>query len=323
MLKSEVKLVAPVSWILAVTCTCVLGGVGLTPSSVHAAACCAGSGAAPSVISGDDVAQVSVSAARGTVIGDAPAEGLPVFRNGATSEVTEIYLLSGAILVADRWQVGAGVPILRHEAAAKSTGSSSGLGDIRLNGAYEFLPEWTYSAWKPRGFGFLQFTLPTGTSVYDTQSAGAVDALGKGFYSLGAGSLLVKRWSAWDTYAIPEVHFSFRRTFRNENAEQLQIGSGSGASVSWGVGMSPGEGNFRIGLRLQPLYESPKGVVSDGATSRSGHQLSWNTALEATYLVSTAWAINGMYVDQTLLGPAVNTTLSRTLALGLQRRWER
>jgi hypothetical protein len=137
------------------------------------------------------------------------------------------------------------------------------------------------------------------------------------------GTLLVKRWSAWDSYAIPEIHFTFSRTFQPTSASEIQVGSGWGGSFSLGVGVSPGAGDFRIGLRVQPLYDSQKQVTTDGSTTETSHQLLWNTALEATYLVSTRWAINATYIDQTLLGPAVNTTLSRTFALGIQHRWAR
>lgn len=305
--------------------------VGGAPLHAWAAACCSGGAAAPSIISGDDASQLSFAVARGTVIGDAPLEGTPIFRNGASSEVSESYLLSGATLVSDRWQIGASLPLVGHgiSSASGSGNHSTGLGDIRANVAYEFWPEWTYSEWEPRGFSFLQLTLPTGASVYDAQSAGAagaVDSLssgfGKGFYSLGAGAMLVKHWSAWDAYAIPEIHRSFGRHF-GSNLTFTEVGAGWGGSLSVGVGVSPGAGNFRIGLRIQPQYDSPKDAKTEASTSRTGYQVVWNTALEASYLVAAAWTLNATYTDQTLLGPAVNTSLSRTFALGFQRRWER
>lgn len=293
--------------------------------SAHAAACCAGSGAAPSILSGDDSAQVSASLARGTVIGDAPVHGIPVFRNDSSSEITETLLVSGAILLSDRFQVGTSVPFIRHSVSGSSGNGtrSTGFGDIRFNTAYEFLPEWTYSAWKPRGFVFLQLTLPTGTSIYDSQSAGAVDALGRGFYGVGAGTLLIKRWTVWDAVFIPEAHYSFARTFRPDPGGSLRVGLGWGGSLALGFGASPGSGDFRFGLRVQPLYESARKTSVEGATSRTNEQLSWNTTLEASYLVSATWTAQASYTDQTLLGPAINTTLSRTIALGLQHRWER
>jgi hypothetical protein len=52
-----------------------------------------------------------------------------------------------------------------------------------------------------------------------------------------------------------------------------------------------------------------------------------DTAIDANYLVAEeragTWTLFASYVDQTLLGPARNATLSRTVALGLQHRWNR
>jgi len=293
----------------------------LTAKSVFAAACCAGSGAAPSIISGDDVAQISLSGARGTIIGDAPAQGIPVFRNGTYSSTTNTYLLSGALLVSDLWQVGTSIPVITNDSGTQ--GQSTGLGDIRINGTYEILPEWTYSYWKPKGFLFMQFTSPTGHSIADSDTPAAVDSLGKGIFATGIGGFFVKRWSTWDVYTITEIHYGFSRTFQLSTGNSRTLGSGLGGSCSIGVGVSPGAGNFRIGLRIQPLYESPRINSDSGVPSQISYQLSWNTALEASYLIDTAWAINASYTDQTLLGPAVNTTLSRTFALGLQHRWTR
>lgn len=294
-------------------------------SRAEAAACCAGNGAAPAILPGDEIAQVSVSVSRGTVIGDAPARGIPIFRKNDSSEVTETYLISGAHLLADRWQAGAQIPIIGHgiSSSTHSGVHSTGIGDIRLNTSYEILPEWTYSVWKPHGFAFLQLTLPTGKSIYDSQTLGAVDASGKGFYTLGPGGLFIKRWSKWDIFVLPEAHWTFSRKFESSSSGITETGSGWGGSFALGIGVSPGSGDFRVGFRIQPVYESGKNVSSSGTSQRTSYQLSWNTALEATYLIDTVWSLNAQYTDQTLLGPAVNTTLSRTFALGILHRWER
>lgn len=298
----------------------------LRAPSAFAAACCAGNSAAPSILSSDDAAQLSISAARGTVIGDAPAQGIPVFRNDGSSEVTTTYLLSGAMLLSDRWQAGAAIPLVNHtlQTPAGNTTGSTSLGDLRFTTAYEFLPEWTYSNWKPRGFVFAQLTLPTGVSIYESQIQGAVDAAGKGFTSASLGTLLVKRWAAWDAYALPELHYSFSRAFTPDfQAAEIQAGSNWGGSFALGVGLSPGAGDFRVGLRVQPIYESPRDVTSAAGLSVTSEQLSWNSTLEATYMAGVRWSINAAYTDQTLLGPAINTSLSRIFALALQHRWQR
>lgn len=297
----------------------------LLSMKIFAAACCAGGSAAPALISGDDKAQITAGAFQSTVIGDAPDSGEAVFRNGDSSDVIQTYKIDGAFIFADRFQSGVSVPLLTHTIQSGSTNASStDLGDIHLDVAYEFLPEWSYSPWKPKGYVYLQGTIPTGRSTYDAEEEGDVDALGKGFYALALGSLLVKRWTLWDVFTLPEIHYSFTRTFDQTTGEVLKVSPGFGGSLSLGAGVSPGGGATRIGLRVQPVYEQQKTITSSvTGTSTSGVQLTWDTSLEVSYLVDTDWSLLASYTDQTLLGPAINSTLNRTVALGLQHRWER
>jgi hypothetical protein len=51
--------------------------------------------------------------------------------------------------------------------------------------------------------------------------------------------------------------------------------------------------------------------------------LVWDTSVEADYMTASNWTVTLSYVDETLLGPAVNIGLYRTLSLNLQYRWER
>jgi hypothetical protein len=299
-------------------------------SQTWASSCCAGNGAAPNMVTGEDQARLSLSLAASKAVGFAEPTGqVKSVSPGAPAEWTQTALLSAAFLLEDRWQAGIQLPVVRKGlvptgGSAASGGLSesqfaTGLGDIRLNVAYEFLPEWTYSVWKPKGFVFLQVTLPTGKSLYELPAADILSATGRGFYQVGWGGLFLKRWGSWDTYGIPEVHWVLGRSFSGRE----QLGSGWGGSIAWGVGYSPLESDFRFGVRIQPLYESSRDRLRNRRQTQTTDQLLWNVALESSYLWSPAWALNLIYTDQMLLGPARNTALNRTIAFGIQHRWER
>lgn len=314
----------------------ILLGFVFSGGAAWAAPCCAGSSAAPAMISGDDRAQMSLFASRSTVIGDAPSAGIPVFRGASDSETTQTLRLDGAFLLSDRFQMGASVPLVVRgidrpalATTLKTDGGvgATGLGDLRVNFSYEALPEWGYSVWKPKGYVFLQLTLPTGRSIYEATGPGEVDAIGRGFYTIGMGSLLVKRWSHWDAFAIPEVHYSLERTFldvgSSVGSDSMTVAPGWGTSLAFGVGYSPSSSPMRFGMSLQPIYSQPKRVIFSGGESLASYQLTWDASFDVTYLVSSEWSVNANYSDQTLLGPAINSTLSRTVALSLRRGWER
>lgn len=293
--------------------------------SVIAAPCCSSSAAVPSVVSGDDEMQMTFTTARSTVIGDVSDEGRPVFRSADDSEISQTYRLDMARVFDDRYQGGVSLPVVDHEVNRLSSHHQSmRFGDIRLTGAYEAMPEWSYSSWKPKGFGFFQLTLPTGRSIYDSQEIGAVDSSGQGFYRFALGGLFTKNRGAWDFYFIPEVHYSFSRTFGNsDGGEVTRVAPGLGSSIAVGAGFSPHMGNLRIGFRLQPLFSQSKKIDSSLGKSETAKQEVWDTSLEAAYLLTEAWTVLSSYTDQTLLGPARNSTLSRTFSLGVQHRWAR
>ncbi|MBS1960659.1 MAG: hypothetical protein JST04_00475 [Bdellovibrionales bacterium] len=292
--------------------------------NARAAACCGGTSATPSLITGDDAYQFGLAVSRSEIIGDAPTSGKPVFRGDGTDEVTTTYRLDVAAILSDRTQASVTVPFVSKSVAAGGTSNgASGVGDASLGFAYEAWPEWTYSEWKPHGFLFTQLNLPFAHSIYDTEAAGASDAFGTGFYRLSAGTLLRKAWRVLDAAVTPEVHYSLPRAFTDAGGSSLRVSPGFGASVEAGVGYNFVRLPFRVGLRIQPVWNEPRTIDADGARTRSSAQWVWNTGLDVGYLATTEWSLSASYTDQTLLGPAVNTTLGRTFALSLQRRWPR
>ncbi|MCC7441255.1 MAG: hypothetical protein IT285_06470 [Bdellovibrionales bacterium] len=288
-----------------------------TIGSAQAAPCCGGSSAAPALITGDERATAGFALSQSAVIGDAPSEGLAVFRAPGDDEWTRTLRVEGALLLSDRWQAGLWFPWVQRELRRPGAHSdASGAGDLRAHLGYEILPEWEYSAWRPRGFAFFQLTVPTGVSVYEATAPGAVDATGRGFWALSAGTLLIKKGAAWDGWALPEARVILARKFSGAS-----LGGGIGASLGFGAGRSFGA--FRLGARVQPQWESSRAVTSSLGRSRTDRLWVWDTGLEASWMQNDALSWTASYVDQTLLGPARNTALNRTFALSVQHRWDR
>src|SRR6266481_3321355 len=105
----------------------IVAGLFLSPF-INAAPCCGGSASVPSLITGDDIAQASASLSQSSVIGDAPAEGLPIFRSSQNSEQSQVLKLEGAYRVpeflTDRLQIGTILPLVRRtRTLSQSSGS--------------------------------------------------------------------------------------------------------------------------------------------------------------------------------------------------------
>lgn len=302
------------SLVFAASVLCFLPIAGAAP-------CCASKSVAPALITGDDRLQVTATSAWGTVIGDAPDSGMPVFRAQDDSEITRSLRIDAATIVSDRSQVAIGVPVLFKTVSRPGVkNSATGLGDVSLGAAYEAIPEWSYSAWRPKGFVFMQIVAPTGRSLHDSKEVGAVDAMGQGFWSPAVGAVFTKSWRSLDVYAMPEAHYSFPRTFGDSGAT---VSPGFGTSLALGFGYSPWGREVRAGARIQPSFNQAHLIEENGEASWAGSRTSWDVAVEMGYLASMNWSILASYVDQTLIGPAKNSTLSRTFSFGIQRRWER
>ena len=292
--------------------------------NAQASACCARSSAVPILIVGDDQSQINFGIAQGKVVAETTEEGVPIFGSPDESETNITYRADVATLLSDRFQVGVSVPVVQHMISFSNRSDSGvGLGDVRVSVGYEVIPVWDYSKWKPQGFIFSLVTLPSGRSVYESLSPTASDVTGNGFYSVSVGSLFLKRWDAWDTFFISEIHYSLPRTFES-NSDPLFVKPGFGASAGLGVGFSPKEGPVRLGLRIQPRYDQPRQVPSMSLGLPQGRFLSvWDTGFDVSYMVSGSDTLMVSYTDQTLLGEAINSNLNRVFAINFQHRWAR
>ncbi len=299
----------------------ILGAVVFRVTSALAAPCCGGSAALPAMITGDDRAQLQSTYSQGIVVGDAPSVGIPVFRAAGDDERSNTFRLEGAYRVFDRVQFGGGIPLVRRARSVNGTGSEAfGFGDVTVNAAYEVLPEWDYSSWRPKGFLFLQTTLPTGSSTYDSRSPLQLDARGRGFFSLGLGSAFLKTLGNWDFLLTVELHRSLGRTATDLDDTEMYLRPGFGGSIGLGAGYSPWGESLRLGVALAPQWE--QGIRVEGAIrSQGSDQLVWNLSFQTSYLISDEWSVAGVYSDQTLLGPVQNVSLNRALALSVMKRW--
>lgn len=286
-------------------------------------ACCARNSAAPFLIVGDDEAQMSLGVSSSGRVASVDLQGRPTFGTPETSDFTQMFRLDGALLLSDRFQLGCSFPYLNRQVTRSGvTESVSGVGDLRISMGYEFLPVWSYSQWKPQGFLFSVISVPTGVSVHESRKKTVADAVGNGFYSISVGSLFLKKWVIWDLFLVPEVHYSFRRTFQRSN-QFYQMIPGWGGSVGFGVGWSPGGGNWRIGTRIQPRWDQSPVSAADYDSSLVHWRASCDTGVDISYLLDSSNTVMFFYTDQTLLAPAFNSTLNRMAGINFQHRWER
>lgn len=290
----------------------------------QSAACCGGAFAGTSVIASEDKALLSASYNYTEVIID-NVDAAGIWSTWSNHQKVKTLKIEGAHVFADRWQAGFLIPLIERSRLDKTY---SGLGDIALSTAYEYLPEWDYHPVMPKGIGFLQLMIPTGKAKADSE-VGGLDSRGNGFWALGMGTLLTKAWTQWDAVINFEVHKSFEKEIQTSTLRG-RLNPGFGASFGLGAGYNTQ--SFRFGGNITWNYEDPIALIANsGSSGQSSSVQSSPGAVEryATavaslgYLPSGEWTGTISYSDQTLFGDPVNTSLGRGVAVQLQRRWSR
>ncbi|MGE3261936.1 MAG: hypothetical protein AB7K68_09170 [Bacteriovoracia bacterium] len=286
----------------------------LLPVAAQGAACCGGGFALPSLIAGDDKAQLSSSYSFSEVsVDNVDARG--IWRKWGEHQRVQTFRLEGAHLLSDRWQAGFSAPVVRRTLSGQTY---SGLGDLAGSVAYEILPDWDYNPFRPKGIAFFQVTAPTGKSKAESE-VGGLDSRGNGFWALGAGALLSKSIRSVDGFLSFEAHRSLGKEYATSQLTgQLKPGWGGSAGLGGGYNTKL----WRFGSSITWFYEDP--VEIKGAINFAGSLERYATGvLSASFMPSDLWSGTLSYADQTLFGSPANTSLARTVALLVQRRWGR
>lgn len=293
-----------------------LGLLIIHTTQAFAAACCGGGFATPAIISGDDKAQITTSYSFVDVTVDSiDIQG--VWHKWDTHQKVQTFKIEYAGVFKDRWQAGFSLPIIER---TRLNQSYAGLGDTTLTLGYEYLPDWNYNPYRPKGIGFIQVTLPTGKSKADSE-VGGLDSRGNGLWAIGLGSLHTKTWMAFDVFTSLEMHHSFSRSLSNSNL-RATLKPGYGGNLGLGAGYNLK--SYRIGTSILWTYEDAHRTELDSGKTLDGSIERFATAsLSVSYMADNDWSGTIAYTDQTLFGSPINTSLGQGINMQLQKKWGR
>lgn len=284
---------------------------------VYSAPCCGAGFTIPSIITSEDKAQLATSYSRAKIHAD-------VFTNGDWKErleddITETFKLEGAHIFWDRFQAGFSLPYQARQRSGAQNAQSYGLGDISLQVGLEYLPDWNYNPYRPKGIVYLSVITPTGRSIYESKDGSGIDARGRGLWGLGIGAVHIKRWGKWDANSNIELHYSLPKEVHNKTTAGTVKPSGGG---SFALGGGVNFKNLRLGSLINWSYEGPNDV--SGTTSSNGELKRFATgSVLLSYMLPEDQSVIMSYSDQTIFGSPYNTSLSKAITLFYQKRWQR
>jgi hypothetical protein len=279
--------------------------------NAHSASCCVANTSVPNLMILPSTWQQTMTLGTNSVIGDVDPQGNSTFRNAKNKETTKLVRMDLAYAWTEKYQNGISV---RYQNKNRSfngmEASDSGWSDLGFFQAYQPIKY-------KRTWIFNSFNIPTSDSVYESKKTFSVDAHGTGTYQTGLGVFHLVNLKTWDMSFSTEVHYSFARTFGN-GVDKKEVGSSWGTSFSAGVGHIPWRSKIRYGFNLTPRWEGQRSTIINGARQNSKESLVWDSVFNVTYTFNAIYAVGANYLDQTIVGPARNTLLNRSLSLVLQ-----
>ncbi len=291
----------------------------LTSHFVFAGSCCGSSSYLPSLITGDYKAQFVISGSNSAITHDSD-NGELTARDSSNQRVTEVLSLSMSYQTTQYTQIGLTLPYkLNTYRTSTNNEQSKGIADIKAFAAFEFLPELTYSALKPRGFLFMEQTFANSTSTYDAQKPLNTDSLGSGFYTTTLGLSFIKSFYNFNLLFMTEVHKSHRKSFR-ENGSSFSIDPKLSGSAQVSVGYTTPIENLSISSSLLYSREGAREITGD-IQSLSSSKYLWQVGLSANYKYDDLGFSLG-YTDQSYLNKASNTVLSKSISTSITKYYD-
>ncbi|MEO0335648.1 MAG: hypothetical protein AAF202_04610 [Pseudomonadota bacterium] len=193
-------------------------------------------------------------------------------------------------------------------------GTTSHMSDTLFGYTYEVLPEHTFSYWKPKVHVTAMVNAPTGHSIYDEGhlSEGA-DVTGHNQWGGGLGLTATKVYFPWTLVLQGRVLSLQPRTF-----DAVEVGQFFDSSVSLLAQYASRWQGLVLLTGLTRLHLSSRTVTpvsGVGSSVSSEESENWAVIVGAQKSVNENYQLGLVYSDQTLVGPARNSILNRSLSL--------
>lgn len=282
----------------------------LLPLTIQASSCCGGGSASSMIITGDNAREFNLGYSYRNDLGQTDRSGWASFHDERTKDQQTALNLQYQSMIEDQFQMAGKISLINKSVRKQGrVENKSGLGDLELQGTYEFLPERTYSIIKPRGFLYSKFGIPNSRSLYDSKSVLFSDVRGSGLYNISLGTFFLKRLSVTTLKAGLEFQHFFGRTF-----QEGKLSDYDKVIVPLGATYAFDPVPLSVGINSTWNYQTEKNFTGS-ITSRSEKEYFWETGIFLNWSANReeTWGIS--YSDSTLVGKNINSPLYRSFSL--------
>jgi hypothetical protein len=280
------------------------------PHVLLASSCCGGGSSSSMIILGDNRQEWSAGLGFRNDLGQTDRTGMASFHGKETVDQQYTLNLQLQRQFTELIQAAVKTSVI-HKVMVKQgrREKSHGLGDIDLQISYEFLPEYNYSQYRPRGFLYSKITFPQSKGIYDSTSPIYSDVRGSGLYSFSIGTLFVKKNSQFTLKFGLEGQRFFGKKFKEGNLDDYH-------KVIFPTGLSYAFDPLPIstGILTTWTYQTSKKLQIQ-TTTTSSREYFWELSVFANWSLNRQETLGMSYSDSTLLGKNINSPLYRSFAL--------
>lgn len=217
--------------------------------------------------------------------------------------------LNVASVPADRQQVFVNASLLQGQYVdSEENQQATSWSDTLVGYTYELLPEYSFSYWKPVVFATAFLSLPTGRSIYN-----------KGGLSEGTDVTGHDQWGAGLGVTLKKVYFPWTLTLQGRSIQLFAEDFGAvrvsrfyDSSLAFLVNYASRWQALQLNGGVTFTHLSPRTIAPGNVTS--GETQNFSVLAGVQKPISDSWAAGVSYSDQTLLGPAKNSILNRSLS---------
>jgi len=267
---------------------------------LYAASCCGGGSSAASLIVGDHLQEWTFSTLFRSDIGQTNNNGQALMDSDENKDRTFTTSVEYKKLFGERTQANISLNFTQKESERLGKNETSkGLGDLGIGAFYEVITNYSYNEWLPRLFAGAKFIVPFGENNFNSKKALRTDIRGTGFYKLDIPLVAVKndwKFSATPQYLPQQKNLSATYAFTTAGSYTYSFND-----------------EFDFSTTLQWNYLADKKYQSQSLVAGQY----WDLTLAPMWMFNKMTSVNLSYTDSTLLGKNRNSTLYRSLSLGM------
>ncbi|MCB0413004.1 MAG: hypothetical protein KDD50_01640 [Bdellovibrionales bacterium] len=189
--------------------------------------------------------------------------------------------------------------------------SSSHLSDSLFGYSYEIYPEFSFSYWKPRVFITALLNIPTGLSVFEPGGLSeGTQVTGHNQWGSGLGITLLK------TYYPFSITLQFKTlTLYSKDFGNVQVSDFNDSSVAFLMSYASQIKDIQLNSGITFNHLSGRTTLPSNQSSQPSQSYTLVAGLQKP--IDDWWTMALTYSDQSLIGPARNSLLNKTLSFNL------